>query len=305
MSVDEFGEKGEHSAPAPAPAPAPGRLIRREEHTLIHNSEAVPDPHSVIHIPCSEMLSVIVQFCDFTFHRLRKRNKSVSDDGRLQESISIAYLCDEIKCQRCATYDTVRFMLPRTSMKNFLDEEGLRMSEELERIIGVNNPVVYHLAMALMSSSARPEERNDMFIEQVMLALLTHLHERFASPPVQTYTSKGLAPWQLKKTNELIAEHLAEGVSVERLAKECGLSRSYFSKAFKSSTGLSPHEWLMQMRVDRAKDMMLRGDESLSQISLACGFSDQAHFSRAFLRLTKSSPSAWRRAKRQGIGTVE
>ncbi|MFG7960879.1 helix-turn-helix domain-containing protein [Pseudomonas aeruginosa] len=299
MSVDEGGAKGEHSAPEP------GRLIRSEEYTLIHNSEALPDPHNVIHIPCSDMFSVIVQLRDFTSHRLWNGNKLVFDGGHPQKSISIAYLGDEIKCQHRASYDNVRFMLPRTSIKDFLYEEGLRTSAEPERIIGVNNPVVYHLAMALMPSFARPEKRNDMFIEQVILALLTHLHDRFAPPPVQTCTSKGLAPWQLRKAKELIAGHLIEGVSVARLAEECGLSRSYFTKAFKGSTGLSPHEWLMHMRVDRAKDLMLRSDESLSQISLACGFSDQAHFSRVFLRLTKASPSAWRRVKRQCIGTIE
>lgn len=63
-----------------------------------------------------------------------------------------------------------------------------------------------------------------------------------------------------------------------RLAEECGLSRSYFTKAFKCSTGVSPHEWLMRMRVDRAKELMLGSDEPLSQIGVACGFFRPAAF---------------------------
>ena len=66
-------------------------------------------------------------------------------------------------------------MLPRASIKEFLYEEGQRASAEPERIIGVDDPVVYHLALALLPSFARAGERNELFIEQVMLALLTHV----------------------------------------------------------------------------------------------------------------------------------
>lgn len=277
----------------------PGNIIRGEGYALIRNSEATPDPHKVIHIPCADSFSVIVQLRDFDSHRLWNGNKLVYDGGHPRKSISIAYLGDEIKCQHRATYDNVRFMLPRASIKEFLYEEGQRASAEPERIIGVDDPVVYHLALALLPSFARAGERNELFIEQVMLALLTHVQDRFASTPLPACTGNGLAPWQLRRAKELIAGHLAEGVSVARLAEECGLSRSYFTKAFKCSTGLSPHEWLMRMRVERAKELMLGSDEPLSQIGVACGFSDQPHFSRIFLRLAGASPSTWRRVKRQ------
>lgn len=118
-------------------------------------------------------------------------------------------------------------MLPRASIKEFLYEEGQRASAEPERIIGVDDPVVYHLALALLPSFARAGERNELFIEQVMLALLTHVQDRFASTQVPVCTGKGLAPWQLRRAKELIAGHLAEGVSVARLAEECGLAQLF------------------------------------------------------------------------------
>lgn len=214
---------------------------------MIRNSEATPDPDKVIHIPCADSFSVIVQLRDFNSHRLWNGNKLVFDGGHPRKSISIAYLGDEIKCQHRTTYDNVRFMLPRASIKEFLYEEGQRASAEPERIIGVDDPVVYHLALALLPSFARAGERNELFIEQVMLALLTHVQDRFASTQVPVCTGKGLAPWQLR----------------------------------------------------RAKELMLGSDEPLSQIGVACGFSDQPHFSRIFLRLAGASPSTWRRVKRQ------
>ncbi|OTE99687.1 AraC family transcriptional regulator, partial [Pseudomonas aeruginosa] len=116
---------------------------------MIRNSEATPDPDKVIHIPCADSFSVIVQLRDFNSHRLWNGNKLVFDGGHPRKSISIAYLGDEIKCQHRTTYDNVRFMLPRASIKEFLYEEGQRASAEPERIIGVDDPVVYHLALAL------------------------------------------------------------------------------------------------------------------------------------------------------------
>ncbi|EPK5281643.1 helix-turn-helix domain-containing protein [Pseudomonas aeruginosa] len=281
-------------------ASAPGKIIRNGNFILTHNFEVIPDPDKVIHIPCSDSFSIIVQLRDFSSHRLWNGKKLIFDGGHPQKSVSIAYLGDEIRCQHRATYENVRFMLPRTSIKEFLYEEGMRTSAEPERIIGLEDPVTYHLAMALLPSFANSGERNELFVEQLMLALLTHVQVRFISVgEAQTSTGKGLAPWQLRRAKELIAGHLVDGVSVARLAEECGLSRSYFTKAFKRSTGFSPHEWLMHMRVDRAKEMMLCSDEVLSQISVACGFSDQPHFSRIFLRLTGVSPATWRRVKRQ------
>lgn len=168
----------------------PGNIIRGEGYALIRNSEATPDPDKVIHIPCADSFSVIVQLRDFNSHRLWNGNKLVFDGGHPRKSISIAYLGDEIKCQHRTTYDNVRFMLPRASIKEFLYEEGQRASAEPERIIGVDDPVVYHLALALLPSFARAGERNELFIEQVMLALLTHVQDRFASTQVPVCTGR-------------------------------------------------------------------------------------------------------------------
>jgi transcriptional regulator GlxA family with amidase domain len=90
--------------------------------------------------------------------------------------------------------------------------------------------------------------------------------------------SGGLAPWQLRLARDTINSRLEEELSLEQLAHECRLSVTHFAKAFARSTGISPHRWLMQRRVDVAKDLMLTTDSSLVEISLRCGFSDQKPF---------------------------
>jgi AraC family transcriptional regulator len=73
------------------------------------------------------------------------------------------------------------------------------------------------------------------------------------------------------------------------------LSVSHFSRAFHKSTGLAPHAWLLQARVESAKAMLRSGDASLSAIARACGFADQSHFARVFTSRVGLSPGAWRK----------
>ena len=131
-----------------------------------------------------------------------------------------------------------------------------------------------------------------------MLALLTHVQDRFASTQVGLHR-QGLAPWQLRRAKELIAGHLAEGVSVARLAEECGLSRSYFTKAFKVQ-----HRCFAPRMADaHARRPGQGADAGQRRTAFAdrrrLRLSDQPHFSRIFLRLAGASPSTWRRVKRQ------
>jgi len=107
-------------------------------------------------------------------------------------------------------------------------------------------------------------------------------------------TTGGLTPWRESLAKQLILERLGETIEVSDLARECALSRSHFSRAFKSSTGLSPQEWIRQQRIDRAKQLIRNTDRSLTQISLECGFCDQAHFCHIFTRSEGINPFAWR-----------
>jgi len=114
------------------------------------------------------------------------------------------------------------------------------------------------------------------------------------APADGSKSGAGLAPWQLKRAKSLFESHLRGGVRVEQVARACGLSRSHFSHAFRTSTGLTPHSWLIHRRVARASELMLTQDP-LCEIALACGFADQSHLTRRFGRATGMTPKAWRR----------
>jgi AraC family transcriptional regulator len=108
----------------------------------------------------------------------------------------------------------------------------------------------------------------------------------------------GLAPWQERRVSEMMESSLEEPPTLRKLAQSCSLSASHFAKAFKQSFGHAPHQWLMHRRVARAHELMRNTLEPLAEIALACGFSDQSHFSRVFSRLTGLTPGVWRRRNR-------
>lgn len=107
----------------------------------------------------------------------------------------------------------------------------------------------------------------------------------------------GLAPWQAKRVTDHIDRRLDGVIRIGELADIAKLSTSYFSRAFKASFGLSPQAYILTRRIAQVQRTMLTTREPLCAIADACGFSDQAHMSRVFRRITGATPNGWRRAQ--------
>ena len=125
---------------------------------------------------------------------------------------------------------------------------------------------------------------------------MAHCQQRAARAPVNETkkTTGGLTQWRVRLVKQLILDRLGEPLEVTELAQACALSRSHFSRAFKCSTGLSPQDWIRHQRIARAKQLIRNTDLTLTQISLECGFCDQAHFCHIFTRSEGINPFAWR-----------
>jgi transcriptional regulator GlxA family with amidase domain len=105
----------------------------------------------------------------------------------------------------------------------------------------------------------------------------------------------GLAAWQLRRAQGLMMDALGGQLSVANVARECGLSHSYFSRAFRNSLGVSPHQWLCNQRIERAKWLLINTDQTLLAVASGCGFAEQCHFTRMFTRWVGMTPGVWRR----------
>jgi AraC-like DNA-binding protein len=194
---------------------------------------------------------------------------------------------------------SVCFHLPLAAL-NELAQEGsgaARVDELHYRGPGVGNddPVTRHLALALLPSFDHPEEVCDVLLQHVLLAMCSRVVSTYCGVRAASRPRRGaLAPWQLRRAEEALLANLGGTVSLAELARECGLSLSHFARAFRHTTGVPPHRWLLERRVDKAKSL-LRSGLPLAQIAFSCGFNGQSHFTRVFTSVVGISPGAWRR----------
>jgi AraC family transcriptional regulator len=101
----------------------------------------------------------------------------------------------------------------------------------------------------------------------------------------------------LRRAKEILAANSSGRILLADVARECGLSRQYFTKAFKATTGFAPHRWLQQHRIDHAKQLLRETSLPIADIAIRCGFADQSHLTRVFTALAGHSPAAWRRLR--------
>ncbi len=194
-------------------------------------------------------------------------------------------------------FHTINFQVPRRVLDDLAEERrapplAVTSSPDGDDIDGV----MLHLALALLPALVRPAEASPVFIDQILAAVGLHLAQRYGDlRPRRPPSRGGLAPWQEKRATELMAQDLRGGMTVAELAHACGLSASHFLRAFRRSTGLTPHRWLLERRVATARHLLADKGRELADIAQAAGFADQSHFTRVFSKSVGISPGAWRR----------
>jgi AraC family transcriptional regulator len=119
--------------------------------------------------------------------------------------------------------------------------------------------------------------------------------------PLDASREDGLSPSQFRRVLTFIRERISGTVTLSELAREAGLSAAYFSQRFKLSTGTSPHQYLLRLRICKAKKLLEESESPVIDIAAECGFQTQQHFARIFRRLTKRSPTEYRRQSQLSV----
>jgi AraC-like DNA-binding protein len=197
-------------------------------------------------------------------------------------------------------YHCLQFYLPRTVLAEIAQQNGFRFGGELHCRYGVarTDPVIRQLGAAMIPALERGEAIDCLFLDHILQAAALHVVGAYGDARPAGRMTGGLAPWQESRAKELLRASLAADISLEQLAQACGISVAHFTRAFRQSTGTSPHRWLRDRRVEQAITLLAGTDETLASIAAACGFADQSHFTRAFTRHAGTSPGQWRRQQR-------
>ncbi|MEM7627381.1 MAG: AraC family transcriptional regulator [Planctomycetota bacterium] len=110
-----------------------------------------------------------------------------------------------------------------------------------------------------------------------------------------------LSSSSMRRVKEYIHERLERKIMLDELAELSAVSKFHFARLFKNTTGKTPHQYVMEQRIERAKQLLRDdtfGDQGIAPIAMACGFSDQSHLGRHFKRLVGVTPATYRRAAR-------
>ena len=137
----------------------------------------------------------------------------------------------------------------------------------------------------------RPKRATSLATETVLFRLAS---ARFDFLTNHRSGRGGLPKTRLNRALEYIEANLDRDLHLDELAKACGFSSFHFAKLFKQSTGASPHQYVLERRLERAKALLRMPELSLSQISLDTGFADQSHLTNVFRKFLGVSPAKFR-----------
>jgi AraC family transcriptional regulator len=196
-------------------------------------------------------------------------------------------------------YHALFFYLPRAALNAIADDAGSPRIGDLDCKLAavVDDVTIAGLGGTILPALSHPQQATRLFVDHISLAVGIHVSQTYGSmQPAARPTSGGLAPWQERRARDILSANLDGSVPLKEVARECRLSVSHFSRAFRRTIGVAPHNWLLTRRIEVAQEKLRHTPLSLAEVALACGFADQSHLTRVFTRMVGVSPGAWRRA---------
>lgn len=166
---------------------------------------------------------------------------------------------------------------------------------QLQSNFRLRDPLIQHMGLALKTELELAGKDSKLYADSMATALGAHLLQRYGcqNSVVKQYRG-GLAPYQLKRIIEYIQNHLDTDLTLNKLASLIAISPHYFASLFKQSTGLSPHKYITQCRLEKAKTLLRDSDLAIAFICLEVGFKNQSHFTRVFRQHFHITPKAYR-----------
>lgn len=171
-------------------------------------------------------------------------------------------------------------------LNNFVDTHlPLRQHYHSPQVLGQSgNYHQLHQLSITLTSSADP-----LIKEDALQRTLEYLLQSDAHNPARPLPAK----W-LKRMQDYLAAHCTEPLRLDDLSAEACLSRYHLIRSFKAATGMTPHAWLLDLRIKLARELLKKTRQPLSDIALQTGFADQSHFNRSFKERTAVTPGQYR-----------
>jgi AraC family transcriptional regulator len=160
---------------------------------------------------------------------------------------------------------------------------------------GVCDAHIRHIGMSLLQELESTSWAGKAYADLLATALAVHLLRKHAvdSPFTQSY-SGGMPKYKLRRAIDYISDKLGGELRVAEIAEEVSMSPYHFTRLFKQATGLAPHQYIMQKRIEMAKKFLVDTELPIAQIALETGFQSQSRFTTLFRQITGTTPKVYR-----------
>jgi len=160
------------------------------------------------------------------------------------------------------------------------------------------DPLIQQIGLTLLAEHNAETLSGRLYADSLIQTLILHLLKNYSTAnAVQENLNGGLSGYKLRRVTEFINANLEEDLSLAEIASVADLSQYHFARAFRKTTGVTPQQYVMQRRIERAKELLAKDDLPLVEISLRSGFKNQSHFTTLFRKFTKLTPKTWRELK--------
>ncbi len=216
-------------------------------------------------------------------------------------SISVAEPLNSIEClvgnETEAVHVFIKPELLHETAYELFEVHADRVS--LLPVFGEKSASLSWLLRSIKQSLAEPAYLSRLKIDYLSRALCADLLAKYSvvsTKPIPSAQLVGLTSRQIRMINEYIVEHFSRDIHISDLAALCAMGHTTFHQRFRTAMHMTPHQYIMRVRVHKAKEMIGSSTLSLTEIGSACGFSDQSHFTTLFKRIAGMTPAAFRRA---------
>jgi AraC family transcriptional regulator len=166
---------------------------------------------------------------------------------------------------------------------------------ELIPQFAVQDPLIHQIGLSLKADIEAGYPTGKLFGESAATMLAARLLQQYSvNIPKQYFDEDGLSTYTLRQVLDYIRVHLSEDLAIADLAQVAGMSYYYFMRLFKKSMHVTARQYIIQQRIDRAKELLRSPELDIAEISLQCGFANQSHFTRVFRQATEITPKAYR-----------
>ena len=209
------------------------------------------------------------------------------------QTVWVCPAADPISLYVNSMFSYVRMSIDAPHLDRLLGQPDDANPVRLRRMFGVAVPQITHLVKTLRAEADNQNPGGLAVVDAVTTAL-GHLLVRHVGidQPRPTRLRGGLSPTARRRTLDVIHSQLDSRLTIDMLAREANLSVAHFSRAFRETMGRAPHQYLLSMRLEKARRLLEAPDANLSDVAHRTGFADQAHFTRLFKRSYGITPGA-------------